>query len=155
VSRVAVAIDLDAPPDAVWRVIEPIEDHVRWMRDALAIRFTGPQHRGVGTRAVVATKVGPFRLDDAMTITEWSEGQAMGVTHTGVVTGTGRFTLAANGAGGTRFTWEERLAFPWWLGGPLGAAIARPVLAAIWRRNLRDLAGLVAQERRRSAPPAP
>jgi hypothetical protein len=155
VSRVAVAVDLDAPPEQVWRLIEPVEDHVRWMRDARAIRFTTPQRRGVGTRAVVATKIGPFRLDDAMTITEWREGQAMGVTHTGVVTGHGRFTLEPNAAGGTRFTWEERLAFPWWLGGPVGAAIARPVLAVTWRRNLRDLARIVAEERRRSAPPAP
>ena len=139
---VSVGVDIDAPPEHVWRVIEPIEDHVRWMRDAQAIRITTPQTRGVGTQAVVATKVGPFRLDDTMVVTEWIDGQAMGVTHTGVVTGTGRFTLLPNGAGGTRFTWEERLRFPWWLGGPVGAALAQPVLAAIWRRNLRELARL-------------
>ena len=44
----------------------------------------------------------------------------MGVDHTGVVTGTGRFTLRANGQGGTCFAWDEELHFPWWLGGRLG-----------------------------------
>ena len=51
-----------------------------------------------------------------------------------LVTGTGRFTLVGEG-GGTRFTWEEELAIPWWLGGPLAAR----VLELVWVRNLRNL----------------
>ena len=47
--RISVAIDIDAPPEAVWRVVEPVEDHVDWMRDAASIRFTTDQTRGVGT----------------------------------------------------------------------------------------------------------
>ena len=48
--------------------------------------------------------------------------------------GTGEFTLEPNPAGGTRFTWTERLVFPWWLGGPLGALVGgQIVMKAIWR----------------------
>ena len=43
----------------------------------------------------------------------------------------------------TRFTWNERLRFPWWLGGAVGARLAKPVLRAIWRRNLRRLKAIV------------
>jgi hypothetical protein len=79
-----------------------------------------------------------------MTITEWVDGEAMGVEHTGVVTGRGRFTLQPNGRGGTRFSWDEDLHFPWWLGGPVGEAVGgRVVLARVWRRNLRALKHLV------------
>ena len=39
------------------------------------------------------TVVGPVRLTDHMAITEWVPGEAMGVRHTGLVTGEGRFTL--------------------------------------------------------------
>ena len=35
--RISVAIDIDAPPAAVWRAVEPIEDHVDWMRDAASM----------------------------------------------------------------------------------------------------------------------
>ncbi|MEY4010483.1 MAG: SRPBCC family protein [Actinobacteria bacterium] len=141
---IRVSVDIDAPVQTVWDVVEPVERHVDWMADAVAIRFVGTQTRGVGTEFFCDTKVGPIKLVDRMTITAWEPGRVMGVTHTGVVTGTGEFTLEPNGSGGTRFTWTERLVFPWWLGGPLGALVGgQVVMKAIWRRNLRVLKKLV------------
>jgi hypothetical protein len=144
---IRVAIDIDATPDRVWEIVEPVERHVDWMHDAVAIRFTSEQTRGVGTEFLCDTKVGPFRLVDRMEITEWEPGAVMGVRHIGMVTGTGRFTLEPIDLGRrTRFVWEETLVFPWWMGGPLGALIGgKVVLAAIWRRNLRGLRRLVEQ----------
>jgi carbon monoxide dehydrogenase subunit G len=143
---ITVRVELDATPEQVWQVVEPIERHVDWMADAVAIRFEGDQTRGVGTRFLCDTKVGPIRLTDHMTITEWEPPAVMGVHHTGVVTGTGRFTLEPIDLGRrTRFTWSEELTFPWWLGGRLGELVGgRLVMRAIWRRNLKKLAGVVA-----------
>ena len=67
----------------------------------------------------------------------------MGIEHHGVVTGKGRFTLRRRPRGKTRFTWTEELTFPLWMGGAVGAIAAKPVLRAIWRRNLRNLKRLV------------
>jgi len=137
---VAVEVVIDAPPARVWEVVEPVERHVDWMADAVAITFQGDQRRGVGTTFDTATRVGPIRLTDRMTITEWEPGRAMGVRHVGVVTGVGRFTLQETVGGATLFSWREQLHFPWWLGGPLGEGVAgRFVLARIWRRNLERL----------------
>jgi uncharacterized protein YndB with AHSA1/START domain len=147
--RISVAVDIDASPEEVWEVVEPLEDHPDWMHDAVSVRFATDQTRGVGTRTVVDTKVGPFRLTDHMTVTEWEPGTTMGVEHTGVVTGTGRFTLRRNGRDGTTFAWDEELRFPWWLGGPVGELVGGRVLAAIWRRNLRGLKTLVEDGPRR------
>jgi hypothetical protein len=66
----------------------------------------------------------------------------MGVEHHGLITGVGRFRLEDQSHGGTTFIWEEDLSFPWWLGGRATAALARPLLALIWRRNLRRLAAM-------------
>jgi uncharacterized protein YndB with AHSA1/START domain len=142
---IRVATEIDATPERVWEVVEPVERHVDWMHDAVAIRFTTDQTRGTGTTFLCDTKVGPFTLVDRMEITEWEPAKVMGVRHVGVVTGTGRFTLEAIDLGRrTRFVWEEQLVFPWWMGGPLGALIGgRIVLAAIWRRNLRNLRRIV------------
>lgn len=144
-SRITVSIDLEAPPSRVWEVVEPIERHVDWMADAVAIRFHGDQQRGVGTRFACDTKVGPIKLTDQMEITEWIPGEAMGVKHTGLVTGTGIFTLAPlDGGQRTRFTWSEQLTFPWWLGSRLGEIVGGGlVMKAIWRRNLKKLKTLV------------
>lgn len=142
-SKIRVSIDIKAPVERVWQVVEPVEQHVEWMADAESIEFVSEQRRGVGTHFLCRTKVGPIRLTDSMHITRWDPNHAMGVRHVGLVTGEGQFTLTPNGAGGTRFVWEEMLHFPWWIGGPLGALIGgRLVLGAIWRGNLRRLAAL-------------
>ena len=144
-SRITVGIDLDASPARVWDVVEPVEDHVDWMHDAVAIRFETEQTRGVGTRFLCDTKVGPIRLTDRMEITEWVPERSMGVRHTGIVTGTGVFDIAPlDGGSRSRFTWSEELRFPWYLGGPLGALVGgQVVMKAIWRRNLRGLKRIV------------
>lgn len=142
--RISVGRLLEAPPDEVWRVIEPIESHVDWMADAVAIRFVGPQTSGLGTRFECDTAVGPFRMVDHMEITGWEPGRAMGVRHSGLVTGTGRFQLEDRPGGRTWFTWTERLSFPWYFGGPVGELFGSVVLRWIWERNLRGLARVLA-----------
>jgi carbon monoxide dehydrogenase subunit G len=140
---IRVSIDIAAPIERVWAVVEPVERHVDWMADAESIEFVSDQRRGVGTAFLCVTKVGPIKLTDKMRITKWEPQRAMGVEHVGIVTGTGVFTLESVDAHKTRFVWEERLDFPWWLGGPLGALIGgKIVLRAIWRGNLRRLAAL-------------
>lgn len=144
--RVEVSTVLAAPPETVWSVIEPIETHTEWMADAVRITFTSERRRGVGTAFDCLTRVGPFRTVDRMVVTEWEPGRAMGIEHRGLFRGAGRFTLEPAGPGGraTRFTWTEHVVFPWWLGGPVGALVAKPVLRRIWRENLDRLAVLVA-----------
>jgi hypothetical protein len=149
-SDVTVSIDLDATPVEVWAIVEPIEDHTDWMADAVAIRFETEQIRGVGTKFLCDTKVGPIKLVDQMEITKWmpataTQDGAMGVKHTGIVTGSGIFTLEPLAGGKrTKFTWTEDLDFPWYLGGRLGEIIGgKLVLSFIWKRNLRTLQALV------------
>ena len=139
--RIRVATTIPAPPSAVWRSVSDLASHVGWMADAEAIRFTSGRRTGVGTTMEVDTRVGPFRLTDVLEVTEWRRGRAIGVRHAGVVGGTGRFTLRRSGLRprSTRFTWDEQLVFPPWLGGPVGALAAAPVLRRIWRGNLRRL----------------
>ena len=142
--RIRVQTTIDAPPRAVWGRLADIADHVSWMADAAAIRFLGERRSGVGTTFECETRVGPLRTRDVMEVTEWRERQSMGVRHRGLITGTGRFRLRRARRGRTRLTWDEDLRFPWWLGGPLGATVASPVLRAVWRGNLRRFAARVA-----------
>lgn len=142
-----VSTELAATPEEVWQDISDIGSHVEWMHDAAAIRFTSDSDSGVGTTFECDTRVGPFRLTDRMEITSWVPAKEMGVRHSGIVTGSGVFTLRptrdamrAPEEASTTFVWRERLSFPWYLGGPIGAAVARPVLRLVWKKNLSNLA---------------
>jgi hypothetical protein len=143
VTRICISADYDAPPAAVWHAVERVDTHIDWMADAETIRFVTEQTEGVGTRFECITRIGPIRLTDRMEITEWEPHRVIGVRHTGLVTGTGRFTITPVGDR-SRFTWEEDLSFPWWLGGPVGSAVAAPtVIKRIWAGNLERLRPLV------------
>jgi hypothetical protein len=138
-AKIRVTTILGATPDEVWADVADISSHVEWMADATAIRFVSPQTSGVGTRFECDTKVGPLKLTDVMEITQWVPGKVMGVRHTGIVTGTGRFTLKKATGGRTQFQWKEKLTYPLWMGGPVGAFVSKPVLRWVWRRNLTRL----------------
>ena len=141
-TTIRVAAHFPYDPAVVWDELRVIERHVAWMADARALDFETDQREGVGTAFRVRTKIGPFVTFDVMTITRWVPNRVMGVEHTGLVRGTGHFTLAPDPAG-TEVVWEETLKFPWWIGGPLGAGLAAPFLRAIWRANLARLGALL------------
>jgi hypothetical protein len=140
--RLRVTIDIQASPARIWDVIEPIESHIDWMSDAERIVFTTGRTRGVDTEFECLTKLGPIRLTDRMRVTEWEPRHSMGIEHRGVVRGRGRFTIRRTRRGSSRFTWSERLRFPWWMGGPIGALAAKPMLKRVWRANLSRLAAI-------------
>ena len=142
-TTIRVSTTINASPDATWSAIERIDTHVAWMADAQSITFTTPQRSGVGTSFACDTRIGPFRLVDTMSITEWAPGASMGVQHRGIVRGAGVFTLHTFRNQRTGFSWEERLTFPWWLGGVAGELLARPMLTRIWRGNLARLKRIV------------
>lgn len=139
--RVAVRISvlIHAPLAEVWAEAVAFEHHVEWMTDAESIEFLTEERQGKGTTMSVKTRVGPLKTVDVIEVTEIDEPHLIAVVHRGVISGTGEFTLEAIGPLKTRFTWQEALAFPGYLGGPIGAKLAAPILSAIWRRNLDRL----------------
>jgi len=144
-AAIEVSTLINATPHQVWASIEDINTHTTWMHDAAAIRFLDSQTSGVGTRFECDTVVGPIKLVDVMEITRWEPGRAMGVNHTGIVTGVGEFTIEPYG-NISRFVWAEDLTYPWFLGGPIGALFGGPIMRAIWNRNLSNLRNKVESE---------
>ena len=131
---------LDAPPDVVWDDLADVAQPRRVDGGRAGDPVPVGADDGVGTRFECDTKIGPLTLTDVMEITEWKPGKAMGVRHTGLITGTGRFTLRRARHGRTHFQWKEQLTYPTCLGGRFGAFVSKPALRWVWRRNLRRLA---------------
>jgi uncharacterized protein YndB with AHSA1/START domain len=139
---IVVEVDISAPVAKVWEAVSNLKGHERWMGDVESISFDGNVTSGPGTVMTVATRVGPIRLADRMTVTVWEPPHRIVVEHQGLVAGTGEFLLSAV-AGATRFTWSEELRFPLILGGAFAATISRPIFALLWRHNLQRLKALI------------
>ena len=133
-----LSLEIDAPVEAVWAEAIDFGSHHEWMSDALQIDFATEQRAGVGTVLLVETKVGPFRTLDRFTITEVEAPRLVRGRHEGVVSGSAHWTRVGSNAT-TTFTWEERLRFPWFFGGRIGEIVAKPILSAMWQRNLQRL----------------
>lgn len=134
-SNIEVSIDIPQPLPVVWDVVSQLDRHSEWMTDADSISFADGQTSGVGTTMDVLTRVGPFTTIDRIVVERWNPPTTIGVSHRGLISGTGAFGLSETPLG-TRFVWKEDLRFPWYLGGPVAAVAAKPILRRIWRTNL-------------------
>lgn len=127
----------------VWAVVADLESQPRWMTDALEVRVTTGKPYGVGTKAIVPTKIAGFRVEDRMTVTEWEEGRRIAVRHKGAVTGIADITLEPQGNQLTLVRWTENLELPWGRFGDFLMAIFRPILRRQFAADLRRLRQVV------------
>ena len=104
----------------------------------LSIEFPTGQTAGLGTQMVVVSRLGPLRARDILLVSAWEEPARLAVEHRGRIKGWGEFRLE-EGHGATMVTWNEKLEFPWFLGGALTSVAARPFLVRVFRRNLASL----------------
>lgn len=137
-NQIEVSHRMDQPHNVVWEAISDLESHVTWMKDAISLEFTTDRRSGIGTVMEVETRVGPLRTLDVIEVTGWEEGRQIDVDHRGFITGYGRLSVRSD-EGHTLVTWEERLRFPWWIGGAVATWAAKPILGALWKGNLRRL----------------
>ena len=86
-ATITVRATYPVAPAVVLEELSQLDSHVHWMSAAIAIEFTSEQREGVGTSFRCTTKVGPLVTRDLMTVTRWDPPRAMGVAHTGLVTG--------------------------------------------------------------------
>ena len=136
---IKVSTTINAPIKTVWNEVSRLEKHTKWMNDAEKIDFLSENNSGVGTKMKVLTKVGPIKLYDYMTVTEWVSEETIAVDHTGIVSGKGKFRLEKLDENRTKFNWEETLKFPLYLGGIFGEFFGAPILKLIWKKNLNNL----------------
>ena len=140
---IETSIIINKPLDAVWEEVKVMENHVNWMEDAVKIDILSENNSGIDTKMNVLTKVGPIKLTDIITVTEWKEKESIGVIHEGIVTGEGIFYLKELNESQTEFKWEETLKFPIYLGGFIGEFFGSYVLKYIWEKNLKNLKEII------------
>jgi len=141
--RIRVSTIINKPLEVVWDEVKIMKNHVNWMQDAAKIDFLSLNESGIDTKMKVLTKVGPFSLNDIITVTKWEEMNSIGVVHEGIVTGEGTFYLSENDENSTKFEWIEELKAPYYLGGPIAEFFGGFVLKFIWKKNLMNLKNIL------------
>src|SRR5581483_12504134 len=91
------SLTIPASTDRVWAELSDIEGSAGWMDEAISIKVTSPQHRGVGTTFVCRVRIGPLRVRDKLRVTEWVEGKRIRVVREGRVRGWDQFELKRKG----------------------------------------------------------
>jgi carbon monoxide dehydrogenase subunit G len=109
-TRIDVRLDLPHPIDHVWDRLTDWGSHSAWIPNTVVT--VTKSTTGIGTEFVGITRIGPLRLDDPMTVSEFEppvNGSASCVvTKTGqVLGGTAGFTLTGLGDSSTRLDWFE------------------------------------------------
>jgi carbon monoxide dehydrogenase subunit G len=109
-TRIDIRMDLPHGIDHVWEQLTDWAAHSAWIPNTV-VTIT-KQTNGLGTEFVGITRIGPLRLDDPMTVSEFqmpSTGRATCVvTKTGAVLGgTAGFTLSTVDDSTTRLDWFE------------------------------------------------
>jgi uncharacterized membrane protein len=143
---ISVAIDIDAPPEAIWPHLVDWENLPRWMREARDIRVVGPVREGVGVEAEAQVRIAGLRSTDRVRVTRWEPPAILELAHLGWVKGSGYMELTPLDRG-THVFWREELLPPWGILGAIGLRMLAPLMRRIFARDLRILRDLVESER--------
>ena len=109
-TRIDVQLDLPHGIDHVWDRLTDWQSHSAWIPNTVVTVTKGTN--GIGTEFVGITRIGPLRLDDPMTVSEFQTPRAgrasCTIIKTGsVLGGTAGFVLTAVDDSTTRLDWVE------------------------------------------------
>jgi len=150
VRELTVTVDVDAPQQTVWDALVDWPRQGEWM-PATKVRVVGGSGRGVGGRIEARTGLGPLRVLDRMTITEWQPPHRCAVEHVGrVIRGSARFEVRPHGERRSRLVWSEQLLAPFGLPDAVAGLLLRSATALVIRTGLRRLSRQVAARARQT-----
>jgi carbon monoxide dehydrogenase subunit G len=109
-TRIDIQLELPHGIDRVWERLTDWQSHSAWIPNTV-VTIT-EQTNGVGTQFVGITRIGPLRLDDPMTVSEFQTPKAgrasCTIIKTGsVIGGTAGFVLTSLNDSVTRLDWFE------------------------------------------------
>jgi uncharacterized membrane protein len=133
---------VDAPIEATWAILSDIPLQPAWMTEMKTVRLLTPGPVSAGTRGEATVRILGISVTDEVTVTEFEPPVRFGVRHEGLVTGGGELRLEAGADGTTTIVrWAETLVAPFLP--DLAAAVAGPILRAVFQADLRRLKALV------------
>jgi len=150
--RVAVAIEVAAPPELVWEFVTDPARYLHFMAGMTRYEVVGERDRGVGARYRTLMRVGSAELGGQIEIVEWDEPCEIAWNSVTGVDQRGRWRLRSRPANRTRV----ELRFQYGVAGAgilgwLAEQAAAPTVRGHLRRSLQQLKRQVEHEETRKA----
>ena len=152
--RVGAAIEVSAPPSAVWEHVSDPQRYLHFMSGVTRWEVVSDDPHGLGARYRVLLRVGAAEVGGLVEVIEWSEDRDLAWTSVTGLDQRGRWRLRQRPGGRTRV--ELRLSYGVagaGLFGWLSERIAAPTVRGHLERTVRQLKRQVEheQQRRRAA----
>ena len=132
-----MSITIEAPIERVWEYASDIHRQPEWMHEMKRVEMLTPGPIRVGSRGRATVRIFGISTTDDVVITRLEPPTAFGIRHEGRFTGEGLLLFGAAPGGATTVDWMEHLRPP--LFPTIGGFLQRPILAAIFRSDLRRL----------------
>ena len=149
--RVAEDIEINAPPEAVWRMVADATTYLHFMSGITRWEVVSAQPGGVGARYRMLLRVGSAEIGGLIEVVEWKEPLDIAWTSVTGVDQRGRWRLRARDGG----TWVQlRLSYGVAGSGIWGAIadrVAAPSVRGHLRRTLQQLKRQVEYQQLRDA----
>ncbi len=130
------------PPEVLWDLLTDWEHQDDWMLEASDFVVVSERREGVGVEAEATIRIGGIKTRDRVRIAEWDPPRRLGIEHLGWVKGRGVIELTPLAGNRTHVFWREELLPPLGVLGAVGMTAFKPLMARIFRRDLKVLVGL-------------
>ena len=135
--EINLTIEIAAPRSAVWAYASDIARQPEWMHEMKRVEMLTPPPVGPGSRGRATVRIFGISTTDDVVITEFDPPGIFAIRHEGKFVGEGLLRFTAIDESRTRIDWMEYLRPP--LFANIGGFVQRPILAAIFRSDLRHL----------------
>lgn len=142
-SRIVLAIDIDAPAARVFDAVVDWRGQDQWI-PFTTVRAGKQAGIAVGGEIAAYTGLGGLGFLDTMTITRWDVPRRVDVLHTGmIVRGIGIMAVRPIDENSSRFYWAEDLEIPGGVVGALGWHLVKPAFRFGVAQSLKSFKKLV------------
>jgi hypothetical protein len=131
--------EIRAKPQTVFEYVSNWEKQSEWILFTKVKLLQGaPNQKDPLLLAI--TKIGPFKVQDTMIVTDWQPHERIVVEHMGrIVLGKGVFTIKEISNEVSSFTWQEITPIPFGPIGRIGLFLVKPILSIVFGKSLKKL----------------